>query len=175
MHLIRTGLAIALLAAFGAAAHAQEDASKTRAEARRELAEAVRTGDIAVPGDSGVTWRELYPDRYPDRPALHGKTRAEVKAELAQALGSGELLASGDGDVTLRELYPDRYPEPPALAGRTRAEVRQELAQALRDGALIPGGEIGVEVLERRAPQRRSAAAATAKVIAADKDRRRAP
>lgn len=47
-----------------------------------ELAEAVRTGDIVVDGQLGLTAYQLNPSAYPARPAAMGKTRAEVQAEL---------------------------------------------------------------------------------------------
>jgi hypothetical protein len=47
-----------------------------------ELAEAVRTGDIVVDGQLGLTAYQLNPSAYPDRDVPTGKTRAEVQAEL---------------------------------------------------------------------------------------------
>lgn len=52
-----------LLTLFAAAASAEP--GLTREQVKRELAEAIRTGDISPPGDSGLTLKQLYPDRYP--------------------------------------------------------------------------------------------------------------
>lgn len=84
--------------------------TKTRAEVKAELAEAVRTGDIIRNSEVHMTERELFPGRYEQSAhkehaghaehANHGgKTRAEVKAELEKARKDGSLEA-------LRLQYP---------------------------------------------------------------------
>ena len=74
--------------------------TKTRAEVLAELAEAQRTGDIVANvgnSNSGKKLNELYPERYPAKPAVQGKTRAQVLAELAEAQHNGELVANLGG------------------------------------------------------------------------------
>ena len=51
-----------LLAALGVSAHA--DGGMTRAQVKADLAEAMRTGEMLAPGESGLTLRELNPQRY---------------------------------------------------------------------------------------------------------------
>ncbi len=65
-----------LLAALGASAHA--DGGMTRAQVKAELAEAMRTGNMLAAGESGLTLRELNPQRYPSPVVAQGKTRAQV-------------------------------------------------------------------------------------------------
>lgn len=121
-------LAALALAAAGAAQASEatqwnpQPAQKTRAEVKAELAEAVRTGDIAS-GHASVKLNELHPSRYPDRPAaVAGKTREEVRAELEQALRDGDVVRGASGS-TLAELNPGRYPAA-AVAGRSAEDLR---------------------------------------------------
>ncbi len=76
------------LAAFSAGSALADDASapKTREQVKAELAEAIRTGDIEY-GERGQKLNELFPGRYPAKPAVQGKTRAE----LAEAIRTGQL------------------------------------------------------------------------------------
>ena len=52
---------------------------RTRAEVKAELAEAIRNGDMVADSETGATFRQLYPSRYPATTVAAGKTRAEVK------------------------------------------------------------------------------------------------
>lgn len=73
---------------------ASAPATKTRAEVAAELAEAQRTGDIAVHVGSQIKrLNELYPGQYPAKPAVQGKTRAQVLAELADAQRDSESFS----------------------------------------------------------------------------------
>ena len=112
-------LVLAALSA-GSAIAADHGAPKTRAQVRAELAEAVRTGDIVV-GEAGEKANELYPGRYPAKPAVaQGLTREQVKAELAEAVRTGDIVV-GEAGEKANELYPGRYPAKPAVAqGLTR-------------------------------------------------------
>lgn len=77
--------------------------TKTRAEVLAELTEAQRTGDmVANVGNSDKKLNELYPARYPAKPAVQEKTRAQVLAELAEAQHSGELVARVAGGGSAR-------------------------------------------------------------------------
>lgn len=133
---------ILLLCAFGANANAQP---KTKEQVRNELAEAIRSGDIAT-GESSLSLRELYPQRYPAVMAV-GKTRAQVMAELAEAIRNGDV-AFGESSLTLRELHAQRYPMATLVTGKTREQVRTELAEAIRTGDVIANGESGLKLNE---------------------------
>ena len=60
---LRTPLVFLLASSFAlACAHAHEPV--TRAQVIADYQEAVRTGDLMAPGDSGMKLNELYPGRY---------------------------------------------------------------------------------------------------------------
>jgi hypothetical protein len=65
--------------------------TKTRAQVQAELAEAIRTGDIIVDGQMGLTAYQLNPSAFPERAMATGKTRAEVLSELEKARMDGSL------------------------------------------------------------------------------------
>ena len=137
--------AIASLAVHAQAqAHAQ--APLTRAEVVAQYEEAVRTGDILAPGNSGMKLNELYPDRYP-KAATTGATRAQVVAELQGAIRSGDVLADGDSGLKENELRPQRYPASatPVAAGKTREQVRAETLEAIRTGDILAAGDSGLK------------------------------
>ena len=148
MNHVRTPLVFLLATAFAlAGAHAR--APVTRAQVIADYQEAVRTGDLMAPGDSGMKLNELYPDRYPrPAPAAPGKTRAQVVAELEAATRSGDLLATGDTGMKENELHPERYPTIPAVAGKTREQVRAETLEAIRTGDMLAGGDSGMKLNE---------------------------
>lgn len=139
-------VAFALAAVASSHVLAQEDPSapKTRAQVQAELLEAQRTGDILAPGDTGKRLNELYPGRYPAKPAAQGVARPEVKAELTEAQRRGDVPSLYEPGKTLNELSPNRYPaKPAAQSGVTRAEVKAELIEAQRQGEVTPLGEWG--------------------------------
>src|SRR5882672_633879 len=142
-----TGFAL-LISVASATVYAQATAQKTRAEVQAELAEARRTGDFLVEGDSGLKLNELYPWRYPQQPVVLGKTRAQVQAELAEARRNGELLVEGESGLKMNEAFPSRYPKQPVVVGKTRAQVLAELAEALRTGDIVANGELGLKLNE---------------------------
>ena len=130
--------AMTAVAAGSALAQEQDmSAPKTRAQVQAELLEAQRTGDILAYGNSSKKLNELYPGRYPAKPAAPGLARAEVKADLLAAQREGEVMALGDSGKKLNELYPSRYPARTAASGVTRAEVKADLLAAQRRGDLI--------------------------------------
>lgn len=100
------------LAAFTAGHALADDAvvGKTREQVRAELAEAIRTGDMAANDESGRKLNEVYPGRYDAAQLAGGKTRAEVKAELAEAIRRGDIVAGGESGKKLNELFPHQYP-----------------------------------------------------------------
>lgn len=136
-----------VLALAAAADLASADGPLTREQVKAELAEAQRSGDIVAGGEAGLKLNELFPGRYPAKPALHGSTRSQVQAELAEAQRTGNLIA-GEAGERLHELYPHRYPPKPVVAARTRAEVKAELAEAIRTGDIIANGESGLKLNE---------------------------
>jgi hypothetical protein len=151
MNIARTTISLVLLAALGTAAQAQSEV--TREQVKAELADAIRTGDILAPGDSGMKLNELYPQRYPRPAAGPTVTRAQVKAELAEAMRTGDMLADGDSGLKLNEEFPQRYPAVVAAPRKTRAEVRAELAEAIRTGDMLAAGDSGIK-LNEEFPQR---------------------
>ena len=146
MKFTRIASAFALLALLGAQLHAQSE--KTREQVRNELAEAIRNGDVLAPGESGLTLRELHPERFPAAPATVGKTRDQVRNELAEAMRTGDILANGDSGLTLREQNPQRYPAQVQVAGKTREHVKAELAEAIRTGDILANGDSGLRLNE---------------------------
>ena len=62
MNIARTTISLVLLAALGTTAQAQSD--MTREQVKAELADAIRTGDILAPGDSGLKLNEEFAQRY---------------------------------------------------------------------------------------------------------------
>jgi Domain of unknown function (DUF4148) len=149
MNFTRTLGSLLLLAALGTHANAQ----LTREQVKAALAEAIRTGDMPVGGESDLELNQLYPDRYPAKPALVGKTREQVRAELAEAIRTGDMLADGESGLTRNQIDPGRYPAKPVSAGKTREQVKAELAEAIRTGDMPAGGESGLMLYEMY-PQR---------------------
>ena len=113
---ILSAVALSILAAAGAQAetvgnaHAPAQPGKSRAEVKAELAEALRTGNILAPGESGLLLNQAYPNLYPAVPRPVGKSREEAKRELAQAIRNGEILTSGEVLRYQYEVRPDLYP-----------------------------------------------------------------
>lgn len=137
-------LALAVLAAGNALA-ADSAAPKTRDQVRAELAEAQRTGDIAIVtnNNKGKKLNELYPSQYPAKAVVQGNTRAQVLAELAQAQRTGDIVivTSDNSGERLNELNPAQYPAKAVAQGNTRAQVLAELAQAQRSGEIGFGNQ----------------------------------
>jgi Domain of unknown function (DUF4148) len=106
----------------------------TREQVKAELAEAQRKGSLISDDQTGATYRDLNPDRYPSLVAPSVKSRDQVKAELQEAQRDGTLIANEDTGATLRELAPHRFPTVPMSAGKTREQVKMELAEAMRLG-----------------------------------------
>lgn len=120
----------------------------TREQVKAELADAKRNGTLIADGETGATYRDMNPDRYPALQATAGKSREQVKVELAEAQRSGTLIADGETGATYRDLAPQNYPAPIAMAGKKREEVKLELATAIRLGD-IPIDETGLTPAER--------------------------
>jgi hypothetical protein len=146
-----SSLALVLVSVFTIGA-AQAQTPLTRDQVKAEFEEAVRTGDLLAPGDSGTKLNELYPNRYPKAAPVGGKTRAEVVAELEAAIRSGEVI-NGELGLKENELHPERYPAKPVAAGKTREQVRVEYVEAVRTGDIIAPGDSGLKLNEMY-PQR---------------------
>lgn len=157
MKLSTTILLPVILAATAGAAMAQ-NGPLTRAEVKAELAEALRTGDLLADSETGLKLNELYPSRYPAKPAQAGKTRAQVQAELAEAVRTGDLVASVETGLKLNELHPSKYPAKPSQPGKTRAQVLAELGEAQRLGLLnFNDNDFPVAITPEQAEQIRQA------------------
>jgi predicted RNase H-like HicB family nuclease len=149
----RATLSLLVLAAtLGVTAIANAQTAKTREQVQAELAEAIRSGNIVTNGESGLTLRELNPQRY-GAVASSGASREQVLAELKEAQRSGALLAAGEAGVPLNQLNPQAYPPKVAAQGKTRTQVEAELREALRTGNMVAGGESG-QLLKDLYPQR---------------------
>src|SRR4051794_26391110 len=120
-----------LLLAASAAGHAQSP--RTREEVRAELLEAQRTGNVLAGGESGLTLRELYPQRYGVAPAS-GLTRAQVREQVREAQRTGDLLAGGEFGVKLNEVNPQAYPPREMAAGKPRGEAEPARREPTRGG-----------------------------------------
>jgi hypothetical protein len=143
---------ILLAAAMATGAHAQT--GRTRAEVKAELAEAIRTGNMIGSGESGLTQRELNPQRYGiTAGSASTLTRAQVTGQFQQARAAGELVGVGESGLPLNEMQPGNYPQKAAVAGRTRAEVQAELREAIRTGNMLADGDSG-QLLKDLFPQR---------------------
>jgi len=141
-----TSSLLILLAATAASVHA--DPVKSREQARAELLEDIRAGNMLAPGESGLRLNQLNPQRYPAAAPVAGKTRSEVEAELKDAVRSGNIVAGGESGLTMREMFPQRYPAAPVVAGRSRADVKAETLEAIRTGDIITG-ESGLRLSEQ--------------------------
>ncbi|TXG94085.1 MAG: DUF4148 domain-containing protein [Rhodocyclaceae bacterium] len=128
-------LAVAALSAGHALAF-DASAPKTREQVKAELAEAIRTGDIVVNGETGQKANKLFPGLYPTKPVAQGKTRAQGKAELAEAIRTGDIVVNGETSQKANELFPSRYPAKQVAQGKTREQVKIELAEAIRTGQM---------------------------------------
>ena len=147
---------------------AQAHTPPARADIVAEYQDAVRTGDVMAPGDSGMKLNEMYPDRYPTRAQPSTRTRAQVVAELRDAIRTGDILAGGDSGIKENELHPRRQASAAGLAqGKTREQVRAETLEAIRTGDMPAAGDSGLKLNELY-PQR------YAKAISRDADRHRA-
>ena len=159
-----THIVSALLLAIAATGAAQAQDIQSRDQVQAELSAAQRSGNLMAAGETGLTLRELFPERYAAPAPVAGKTRAQVLAELAEAQRRGELPLSGEAGFAMNQAYPTRYPAT-VVAGmqKTRAEVQAELAEARRNGDVLVGDSSLTlrEEFPQQYPQRRTRAAAT--------------
>jgi hypothetical protein len=149
----RTLVHLALLVGVSFAPDAHSLTPRTREDVKAELAQATRSGDIAAPGDTGLTLRELHPRRYGARP-VSARPRAEVVSEVQQARRDGALVPAGEGTVP-QSLHAAANLQDATASATTRAEVRAQFRAARRDGDLVAIGETGLT--ERELHPRRHA------------------
>jgi len=128
-------VALATLSAGHALAF-DASAPKTREQAKAELTEAIRTGDIVINGEIGQKANEMFPGLYPAKPIVQGKTREQVKAELAEAIRTGNIVVGGESNQKANEMFPALYPAKPVVQGKNREQVRAELQAAIRSGQM---------------------------------------
>jgi Domain of unknown function (DUF4148) len=121
---------------------------KTRDEVKAELFEAIRTGNILSHGETSLKLNELFPGRYPAKPAAIGKSRDEVNAELSEARKNGDLIAAGESGLPDNQINPSRYAAVQVVTGKTRNQVKAELAEAMRTGDVIANGDAGIRLNE---------------------------
>ena len=125
-----TTLTLATLALFGAQAAMAQD--KTRAEVKKETAEANKAGNIAS-GDAPAQKAPIS--------AKSDVPRAEVKKETAAANKAGQIPGTGVGDSpnAAGTVSPKAVA---ATSTTTRAERKATTAEANKAGA-IPGTGVG--------------------------------
>jgi Tfp pilus assembly protein PilV len=152
-------IALSALLAGQAMASNVEQQSKTRAQVRAELLEAIRTGDMPASSKasddtgvySGTKLNELFPARYPAKQAVAGKTREQVRAELLEAIRTGDMPAPSEvsddtgvySGTKLNDVFPARYPAKQTVAGKTREQVRNELMQSRREAPTAEYPDLG--------------------------------
>lgn len=140
-------LALSVVALAAGQASAAEPV-KTRAQVRAELAEAVRTGDIATDSESfggGRKLNEVFPAQYAAKVQAAGKTRAQVQAELAEAIRTGDIAPPSPDHRgrKMNEIAPGNYPAKAQVAGKSREQVKAELIEAQRTGDIATDSESG--------------------------------
>jgi hypothetical protein len=103
-------IALALTTIAAGSVFAADMTPKTRDQVRAELAQAQRDGTLIADGQTGATFREMFPGSFTQPAAVSTVSRDQVRAELAQAQRDGTLIADGQTGATLRDLNPGRYP-----------------------------------------------------------------
>ena len=108
---VRTSIiALALTPIAAGSVFAADMTPKTRDQVRAELAQAQRDGSLIADGQTGATFRDLFPGSYMQPAAASSKTRDQVRAELMEAQRNGTLIADGQTGASFRSLFPGNYP-----------------------------------------------------------------
>ena len=116
-------LAVAALSTGNALASCETAAGGlTRDQVRAELAEAQRTGNFVVDGETGLLARQMFPGNYPAQPVVQGKTRAQVKQELAEAQRTGNFVVDGETGLLAQQMFPGQYPQTAVAQGTERGQ-----------------------------------------------------
>lgn len=103
-------IALALFAISAGSTFAADTAPKTRDQVRAELVQAQRDGTLIADGQTGATFRDVFPGSYMQPAVTSTTTREQVRADLIQARRDGTLIADGQTGATFRDLSPQRYP-----------------------------------------------------------------
>lgn len=90
-------------------------------------------GDVPNPV-TGMTMRQLYPERYDANFVVSTKTREQVQTELTQAQQSHSVGDTKDTITNLSwsQLFPAKYDARYLASEQTRAEVRAEAVKVQR-------------------------------------------
>jgi hypothetical protein len=107
---VRTSLIALTLTLAAGSVFAADMTPKTREQVRAELAQAQRDGSLIADGQTGATFRDLFPGSYMQPAAASSKTRDQVRAELMDAQRNGTLMADGQTGATFRSVFPGSYP-----------------------------------------------------------------
>jgi hypothetical protein len=103
-------IALALTALSAGSVFAADMTSKTREQVRAELAQAQRDGTLIADGQTGATFRQMFPGSYMQPATMSTTSRDQVRADLMQAQRNGTLIADGQTGASFRDLNPSRYP-----------------------------------------------------------------
>ncbi|MBT9463632.1 DUF4148 domain-containing protein [Hydrogenophaga sp.] len=108
---VRTSIiALALTALSAGSVFAADMTPKTREQVRAELMQAQRDGTLIADGQTGATFRQVFPGSYMQPAAAGTTSRDQIRAELMEAKRNGTLVADGQTGATFRDLSPQRYP-----------------------------------------------------------------
>jgi len=103
-------IALALTALSAGSVFAADMTSKTREQVRAELAQAQRDGTLIADGQTGATFRQVFPGSYMQPAAMSTTSRDQVRAELMEAQRNGTLIADGQTGASFRSVFPGSYP-----------------------------------------------------------------
>ncbi len=105
-----TVIALALTAVCAGSVFAADMTPKTRDQVRAELMQAQRDGSLIADGQTGATFRQVFPGSYMTPAATSTTSRDQVRVELKEAQRNGTLVADGQTGATFRDQSPQRYP-----------------------------------------------------------------
>ncbi|HMO47407.1 MAG TPA: DUF4148 domain-containing protein [Rubrivivax sp.] len=139
-----SSLTVAAVALFGAQAALAQAASPSRAEVKKETAEANKAGQI--PGTSvGGTPQQAAGQQSPrDAAAASTTTRAERKASTAAANKAGDIPGTSVGGTPAAATGQQSPREAAATSTTSRAERKASTAAANKAGT-IPQGEAAMQ------------------------------
>jgi len=103
-------IALALTALSAGSVFAADMTSKTRDQVRAELAQAQRDGTLIADGQTGATFRQVFPGSYMQPAAMSTTSRDQVRADLMEAQRNGTLIADGQTGASFRSVFPGSYP-----------------------------------------------------------------
>lgn len=83
--------------------------SETRAEVDAQVAQAARSGELSVGGETALREKDVSPGEYPADPVTAGRSRADVRAELMAAIRDGDISTGGELGVPENKVTPAFY------------------------------------------------------------------